>query len=263
MPREWLYRQPEWLIAAVFLALMALSLEIGFRLARRAQRRGGDAGATVPTLQGATLGLVGITLAFSFSMASSRYDTRRAMVVREANAIGTAYLRAGLLAGDACTRARGLLRTYVDGRLDFVSAEANPERYRKAAVEAERIHAQIWDLAERAGREDPRPVMASLFVQAVNEVIDVHSLRVHATDDHIPEPVLLMLVIFAIVAAATVGYGAGLGGQRRLLLSVSFCVLVALMLAVVIDADRPGRGLIQVSQKSLIELRDSLHKAGE
>lgn len=262
MAREWLYRQPEWLIVVVFLALMALLLETGFHFATRPRKGTGDVGATIPTLQGAILALVGITMAFSFSMASARYDARRALVVQEANAIGTAYLRAGLLAGDAPGQARELLRAYVSQRLDMLGATAAPDRYARAVAESEKIHTQVWAIAERAAHDDPKPPIAGLFAQAVNDVIDVHSLRVHANEDRIPEAVLYVLIIFALVASLTVGYGAGLGGSRRPVLSVCFCLLVALMLGMVIDADRPERGLIRISQQRLVELRDAFAKPG-
>ncbi len=187
-------------------------------------------------------------LGFTFAMAVSRFETRKQLVIEEANAIGTAALRARLLPLSHREEALTLFRRYVDARL----AEGPPEE------ETERLQERLWSLASAVAETDTRSVTAGLFLESRNEAIDSKSRRDAALTNPVPESVLLLLFIMCVVALGVVGYGAGLAGGRTTVAIVSLSLLIALVVLVIVDLDRPGRGLIRVGQRSMVSLRDDL-----
>lgn len=260
MSRDLLWDVDGSLILVALIALFLLAAEVGFRAGRRHGRRVADKEPQVGTIQGAMLGLLALLLGFSFAMAQSRYDARRSLVVAEANAIGTAYLRAQLLPKPEAQEVAAALRRYVDVRLRRLGERVDEPSLREAVKESEQLHDYLWTRAVRATQQDPRPV-TNLFITALNDVIDLHAKRLAAFRSHVPESVFLLLYFVAAVAMGVTGYVAGLGGQRNFWPSTTTAVLIAVVIVVVMDLDRPRRGLIQVSQQSMVELRDSLNRA--
>jgi hypothetical protein len=262
MSSELLYGVDEWLIALVMLALLLLATEGGFRAGRKVRSRLDEgAKSQVGTISGAVLGLLALLLGFTFSMALSRFDNRKQLVVEESNAIGTAHLRSRLLPEPVRTEVGDLLRSYVDARLDFFRAGIDKDRLREAYDKTEQLQTQLWSQAAAAVEKDDRETTTGYFITSVNEVIDLHATRRAATENHVPEGVLLLLLIIALVALAALGYGCGLDGCRHFLSTTMMSVLIVLVITVTIDLDRPRRGLIHVSQASMVHLREDLHKS--
>ncbi len=260
MIRDFLWDVDGRVILVALITLFLLAAEVGFRGGRRHGRRAADRGPQIGTIQGALLGLLALLLGFSFAMAQSRYDARRALVVDEANAIGTAYLRAQLLPRPEAQEIADALRRYVDVRLMRLREHVDELTLREALEESERLHDYLWARAVKAAQQDPRP-STSLFIASLNEVIDVHTERLAAFRQHVPESVLLLLYFVAAVAMAVTGYAAGLGDQRSLGPTVATAILIAIVIVVIMDLDRPRRGLITVSQQSMMDLRDSLNRS--
>lgn len=107
-------------------------------------------------------------------------------------------------------------------------------------------------------QKDDRPVTTGLFIQELNEVIDLHTERVAAMENHVPESVLLLLFLVALMAAVLVGYGCGLAKRRHLFSTSIVALLIGMVIIAIIDLDRPNRGLIRVDQTSMIRLHDSM-----
>jgi hypothetical protein len=257
--RDLLWDVDPRLILVALVALFLLAAEVGFRAGRRHGRRVTDKEPQVGTIQGALLGLLALLLGFSFAMAQSRYDARRALVVDEANAIGTAYLRAQLLPKPEAQEVADALRRYVDVRLTRLGDRVDEPALQEAIKKSEQLHDYLWVRAVRAAQQDPR-VTVSLFIQALNEVIDLHAKRLAASRNHVPESVFLLLYFVAAVAMGVTGYAAGLGGQRSFWPTTTTAVLITVVIVVVMDLDRPRRGLITVSQQSMMDLRDNLNR---
>ena len=248
-------------ILVVLVGASLLAAEAGFRLGRRHHRLRGDAGrANVSTLQGALLGLLALLLGFSFAMAHSRFDTRKLLVLQEANAIGTAILRAQLLQAPEGQQVADLLRQYVEVRLVFHEAGLDEGKLRYALAETDRLQAELWAGTVTAVERSPRPATTGLFVQAVNAVIELHAMRVNAMRNHIPEGVLWLLYFVTVLAMGMTGYGSGLGGDRNTWPTVTTAVLISVVVVVIMDLDRPHRGFITVGQSSMLDLRESLRR---
>jgi len=250
------------LLVGVLAGLVA-ALEVGYRVGLRRSFESREADrAHAGALQAATLGLLALLLGFTFFMAVSRYDARKQLVLDEANAIGTAALRARLLPEAQRREAPALFREYVAARLAYHDAGIDAGKLRDAQDRAARLEARLWALAEAAAAQDPRAVTGGLFVQAMNDVIDLREKRQVALDNHVPEAVLALLLAVSAVSLAFLGYGSGMDRVRRLWPNAVFALLIALVFAVIADLDRPRRGLIQVSQESLLRLKSSLPPGG-
>jgi len=247
------------LTGLVLFALLVLAHLVGFRVARRGRARADEGERSeTSTLQGGMLALLGLLLAFTFAAASQRFDARKQLVLDEANAIGTAYLRATAVPGGE--EVAELLRRYVDVRLEG-AASRNPEDFRRAVGESERLHDAMWSRVAALARANPDPLRTLLLV-AVNEVIDLHEKRLTAMRNHVPTIILVLLLVVSVLTMASLGHAAGASGGRGGMLStaLTFAMLVTVVIMVVVDLDRPERGLIRVSQQSLQTLRDGLHR---
>jgi hypothetical protein len=248
-----------WLIFFISIGAFFLSTEIGFLLGRRAAPKTSDhARSQVGTIQAALLGLLALLLGFTFAMAMSRFDARKQLVLDEANAIGTTFLRAQLLPEPQRREISDLLRRYVNVRLDFYAAGTDDDKLDAASQATAKLQTQLWSIGAALGEKDPRAVTYGLFLQSLNEVIDLHNKRLTALENHVPEIILILLFFVAMVATALIGYGCGLGEVRNFFVTLVASVLIAAVIFVIIDLDRPRRGLIRVSQDRLVELRDSM-----
>jgi hypothetical protein len=229
--------------AGVFAALL-LAMEAGFRAGRRAAADAdGRAGEQVGAIQGAILGLLGLLLGFSFAAAGARFLERQDLIVQEANAIGTAYLRADLLDEPHRSELRASLKRYTEHRLE-VSGRLRAGFQPSDLAEVQRLHARIWNAA--SGGVVARPAAIVGVLPPVNDVIDLHSTRVAAGSKHLPPLVMGLLIACSLLAIGAIGYGCGLAGRRRAPLSV-----FGLALWTTIDLDQPRGGLLQLSDEPL------------
>lgn len=255
-------------IGEVALVLAALAsflavIEICFRMGRRRTTAEAPLRAHVSALQAALLGLLALMLGFAFAMAVSRFDTRKALVLEESNAIGTTYLRARLLPEPQRQELKQLLHSYVDARLAFYDAGTDRVRLGAANTAAAQLSERLWSVAAGLAEKDPRSVPLGLFVRSLNDVIDLHEKRLQALENHVPEAVLYILFAVAAVALGFIGYGCGLDGQRRAVSTALVSTLIALVFMVIIDIDRPRRGLIKVSQDSMVRLKQSIDRPSQ
>jgi len=238
------------LAAALALSTLVLSsLEVGFRLGRRAAADSDrNAPGQIGSIQGALLGLLGLLLAFSFSAAGSRFLERQDLIVREANAIGTAFLRADLLDEPHRNELRTSLQRYTEHRLRL-SETSGATLGPKTVIEIERFHTDIWTAAIQGVAARPQSILAVL--DPVNEVIDVHSLRLAAMRKHLPGLVLGLLISASSLAIGAIGYGCGLGGRRRAPFTITLALLIGSSLWITIDLDHSREGLLRLNDAPL------------
>jgi hypothetical protein len=259
MSGELLYGASLWVIASIMLALLILVTEAGFRASGKVRSRLEEAAKSqVGVISGALLGMLALLLGFTFAMAQSRFELRQGLVLEESNDIGTAYLRTRLLPEPNQTEAASLLQSYVQARLDFHQGGIGEERMKDARQRTGQLQDQLWLNALNAVAKDDREVTTGLFIESLNDVFDSQAKRLAAMENHVPESVLLLLFIVAMVAALSVGYGCGLGAHRHLFSTTMMSLLIVLVITVIIDLDRPRRGLIRVSQASMIRLQESM-----
>lgn len=238
--------------------LLLIAADLGFRLGLRLhlsrdEARKGQIGG----IQGAVLGLLGLLLGFTFAMAAGRYETRRDLVVQEANAIGTTYLRASLLPDSYRAPVEDGLRRYVDVRIDFYEAGEDDQRLAAAEQESAALQKEIWNTAIAAAKEAPSPLTAS-FITSLNETIDLDATRMNALRSHVPGAVWLLVLGVATCGCCASGYAAGSSGVRNGFSNLVMPILVAIVVALIADLDRPRGGLIGIKQQALLDLRETI-----
>ena len=236
------------------------SLEIGYRLGqyrrKQASREKMEAGGVaIPSI----LALLAFILAFTFGMAGSRFDDRKTAILEEANAIGTAYLRTRLVPASDQEAVRALLREYVDIRLkgsqDFAYLP-------QVVVRSKEIHAALWDVAVEIANQYPPSVNHSLFIQSINDVIDLHEKRVaNGLYNRIPDVIWLALYTISILAMVATGFQPGLAGSRRTMASIFLALTFSCILLLIAVLDRPEYGKNIISQQVFVDLQMEMKKS--
>jgi hypothetical protein len=252
------YSQMEWAFGLVLFVVLTASAECGFRIAQQQRDRISEAAKSqAASLQGAVLGLMGLLAAFCLAMAVSRFDLRKQIIIDEANAIGTCYLRTSLLPHPHQARAARLVRNYLDERIKFSQILNRGSSLQETLHVARALQGELWQEAVAANELVPT-VATGLFIESVNAVIDLEATRMRSVDDHVPVAILVLLVLSATVSAALIGAVSGNTGQRNLFATLAVLALFSLVILIIVDLDRPRVGLIRLSSQSLHDLRDSL-----
>ena len=246
-------------IGAVFLAFAVVALilyEIGFRFGRWWQRRTPEE-VEGPTgmLVGSLLALMAFLLAITMGMASDRFDTRRGLILTEANSIGTTYLRAGYLPEPASSRSQELLREYVPLRIVNNDLDELAVQLARSAE----IQNELWSMAEELARAAPDSDVLALYIDSLNETIDLNESRIIAgIYARVPETILFLLIVGSALTLGMVGYGAGLTGRRSPLTAVAMIVVLGAVITLVVDLDRPRDGFLELNDQPLIDLQQQV-----
>ncbi|MGA3210331.1 MAG: hypothetical protein ABSD20_03435 [Terriglobales bacterium] len=263
MNGDFFYGMNEWVILFAFMALMLAASEAGLRFGFNAQPTVTEkTKSKISVVEDAVLGVLGLLLAFTMSMAVTRFEVRKQIVLDEANAIGTSLLRAQLLPHPEGPEIASLLRNYVDVRVRFADAGADVEQVKAARANALRLQNEFWTRAVAYGQKDPNPVKAGLLLQSLNQAIDLESARWMAIQNHVPQTVILVNALVAVLAATMVGYAFGLEGRRQVFSTFLLIIAITVLLAVIVDLDRPRKGLIRVGQQPMTDLQGQLRAPG-
>jgi hypothetical protein len=250
---------PTWVIMLVSALLIFAMSEAGFQLGRRS---GPVTGGRDPSIlvQTSAFTVLALLLGFSFSLALGRYDGRRSALLREANAINAAYLRAQVLDAKTASIERSDLRLYVEQRLAYARSDADPQQRAVADAKSTELQRHMWGLAMVAAQRDPHSTVVPLYIAALNDVIALSREEAAILNAHIPDIVIAWLLLIAFIASAMMGYGFGREGKRALVFKAIFAVMVALVFGLVLDLDRPQRGLIRVNLaplQTVVQLMDT------
>lgn len=246
----------EFYLFLIILGLFFLAIELGFRLGKKyVDNQDHALAAHVSSLQGAVLGLLALLIGFTFAMSIERFDARKQLVVEEANSIGTTYLRSQFLPEKFHQETETLLRQYVQSRLEFYAAANDSAKIEEATRKSLLIQKKLWNIAIQSAKESNNPIHIGQFVQSLNDVIDINEMRRAALENHVPEPVVVLLFFVSVFGMGFIGYNYGLTGKRRHVSTAFFALLIACVLIVILDIDRPRRGFIQISQSSLERLQ--------
>jgi hypothetical protein len=201
--------------------------------------------------------LLSLLLGFSLSLVLSRFNVRHELLVEEADAIRTTSLRAELIPEPGASRARVLLRQYVDARLDFSAAGQNEEATRAALEESKKIQRELWQIAKSAVEQRPT-LFTSLFVQKLNETIDLNARRLAAQQNRLPRAIWFVLLSLSMLTCLLVGLT-----QRPLVIPAMLVMplMISIVFAVIADLDTPKSGLIHIGSGSLERLKTDLNQS--
>jgi hypothetical protein len=246
------------LATGMFVGILAC-LEFGRWLGKRViAHHGAGHQPSVSSLEGAVFALMGLLIAFTFSGALQRFDTRRAQVVDETNAIGTAYLRVDLLSASVQPKLRETFRDYVDSRIATYRKLPDIAAAKQELARSQQLQSEIWAQAVAAMRlPETRTSTEVLLMSALNQMFDITTTRVAATQMHPPGIVYGMLFGLALAAALLAGYQSAAERRRDWLHQIGFAAILALTLYVILDIEHPRLGLVRIDaiDQMLVDLR--------
>ena len=249
------------IIAGLLFPITLIIMEVGRRLGLKRMAedpKGARAGASA--VEAAVFALFGLLIAFTFTSAASRYETRRDLVVQHTNAIGTAWLRLDLLPTEVQSVLRKDFRLYVDGIIKVHQQAGNKEVVEQIMAYLGKLQDEIWKLAMIAVSRDNRPQVATLVLPALNEMFDLTASRYAAARFHVSLVVFWFLIFLSLLASMLVGYSMASAEHRNWLHMILFALLISLTLYVIFDFEYPRHGIIQLEKADhiYIELRKTM-----
>lgn len=249
---------PIWSILAITLCVVLLAIEVGYQLGTwRARSGGAESEANISSTTGASLALLAFMMAFSFSMAANHHIARKQLLTDEANALGTAHLRARLLHTEQGRRIRALLEQYAELRThDPGDNLAEATQYIADSLDKQTA---IWEVIEEMSLKDEPTVFHILLIQSVNEVFDLHEERVTAgLRNRVPTVLWGTLMALTCMSMIAIGYFSGTKGRRMPIANTGLALSFSIVMFLIADLDRPGRGLVQTDFSVMLELNQRL-----
>jgi len=253
---------PVWGVFLLSLLITFLSFEFGFFMGRH--RRGklsGEEKILTGPVVAATFSLLAFMLAITFGAVDSRLQEVKHVALDEANAIGTTFLRADMLPEADRAEVRQLIRNYVDLRVEALSADTEEEIVR--AIEAsEKLQGDLWSIATAIADQHPTPISA-LFVQSLNELIDIYEKKVTVSLRYrLPGSIWMMLYGLAFLAMAMGGYDTGLSGSRGIVsVTLAAALAFSIVFTLVVALDRPDQHLSTTAQAAMIDLQEDIRRS--
>jgi hypothetical protein len=261
MNSNWLYRQnPLWIIA-VLVVVMTIAAEFGFRLGRKWHPRSDDARRVhLRSVLGSLLGLLALLLSFTFVMSANRYESRRQLVMSDANSLEGLYLLSSLLPEESRKPFKQSLRKYVNLRAQFAhfGHDFSAQEIADLSTEVERLHSQMWETAKESATANPPAKFAETILKGLIETLSIHRTRMFGWESHVPDSVICLLLLGCVAGIGAVGLSGGLGNHRGLPARVIITLLLCATIYVVLDLDRPNEGLIHISQSPMLHLQSIL-----
>ncbi len=244
---------PIWLVFVLFAILTLACYEAGFRLGRWWQDRlPGEQEGPTDVLVGSLLALMAFLLAVTMGMASDRFDTRRGTLLAEANAIGQAYLQSDYLPESSANELKELLREYLPLRI----VPSDLDQLPVSLARSRELHAQMWAVFSTVAASGYNPDLMSALGDSLSEVVNVDETRVTSgLYARVPETVLWLLLLGSALSLGMIGFSAGVKGHRSVISAVVLVLALGIVLAMVIDLDRPQDGLINISQQPLTDVQ--------
>ena len=250
-----------WIAIGIFL-LILLTNWLGFRY-----RKFQEAKPAAETLEGmgsmesSMLGLMALLLGFTFSMALSKFETRRQVIIEEGNDIGTAVLRADLFPDSIRTLLRADFKEYVEARISYYDAGVDADKIDSALKKTNFYSGRLWKRAAMLAQDDRYRTSNLQMIPALNSMIDIVSVRESGRKAKVPPFILTMLLILTLISSFLVGYGYK-GRRRNLVMTCMFSLMTAIALYLILELDRPRSGMLNVgaAEEQVMALRELFHE---
>jgi hypothetical protein len=250
------------LFSLLLLLAMLLMLEVGHRLGVRSRANESEGESeSLSTVEAALFAVFGLLMAFTFSGAASRFNEKKMLIVEEANAIGTAYLRVDLVSKEAQPVLRDLFRQYVDSRLETYRRLPDLKAAELEMARSAQLQAEIWSQSVAAASlPGSQPEAGMLLLPALNAMIDITATRTMALEIHPPGIVYALLFGLGLICAVLAGYRMAIGRRRSWLHILGFAVITVVIVYVTLDVEYPRSGLFRIhsSDQFLVQVRESM-----
>src|SRR6187200_1813798 len=246
-------RLDTWQLILILLALMIISIMLGLMVGKKFHKES----QVDTTILGSLLTLLGLLLAFTFSMAINYHGMRKDVIVQEANDIGTAILRADLYRDNERNLLRAEFKKYVDARVDYFNAGTDLKKVVAAQKLSVEIQQQLWDHATKFSKDSGYVIASMQMIPALNSMIDITTTRQYGNFVHLPDTITYLLFLLSCVCSFYIGYM--FVGKKRFdwVMAMIFCLLTSLVVFEIFDLDRPRRGFIKLDQmnNAIVELK--------
>jgi hypothetical protein len=247
-----IYNYAIWAVGLFFVVILTTALELGFRVGvkNREKWKDADSGGGAVVLN-SMFALMGLVLAFTYAIGMNHYDANKKAVIIEANALGTAFLKANLVAEPGRTELKTALLDYARSRAFHSGAYGTNEDRKAALVITLDKQAELWLATMHVVDQGDRGPISSSLVGAINDVIDAHTLRLAALLDKLPRVVMWMLLLVAAASLGVAGYNAGIQGRMSRFRMTALTLVLTGLMFIILDFDRPGDGLVIVDEFSI------------
>jgi hypothetical protein len=249
-----------WVLPALMLVVLSLSIEVPYRFGRSLAHYMPKADP-FNAIQAGLLTLAAFVLALSFNQASGRFDTRRALVVREANAIGTTWLRADQLESTQSKRFRRILTDYTAARLRAYETPRDPELYRKTIDQSNKEQTELCKMLSSSLHAHQSTLGISLLMQSLNDTIDLSSEQLQALTSHVPTAVLVLTLALVTLGTLSLGLRFAMDQSRPAILSAIYVIAYVLVINMMVDYDRPNTGFVSVTLTPLKLQLESMQRS--
>ena len=247
-----------WAQFVVFLVGLVIVVEIGLRLRLASSSMDEERQSLIKSARDGMTVLLSFLLGFTLPMTLPHYEQRRNLVIEEANAIGTVEQRAQMVPEPFRGKILGLLREYVDARIEFAS-ERDEQGVRASAARAKHLQDEMWRENVAMAQQNPGLNINPIFAQSLGSLTDLNEQRLVAYETRIPGVIWFVLALISVMTCFVVGYSMG----RRLLLSMFVLPLtVAIVLSLVSELDSPRTGFIRAGQESMQRLQSDMKDVG-
>ncbi len=250
---------PAFYLALPYFFLLVLFNWLGYLYKNRQIKNYPDiASAGLGTAEGSLLGLMALLLSFAFGISASKYETRRQLIVEEANNIGTVILRCDLYPDSARDLFRSDLKNYLETRIAYYEVGDKGDQIQRTLQISDSISAICWNRAAALSHSPSNTVASMQMIPALNAMIDIVSTREAGRKSVVPRLILNILLLLTLISSFLTGYGSK-GHERRKVLVIAFALMTTLTLYLVIDLDRPRQGYINLNsaEQQMINLRSN------
>jgi hypothetical protein len=251
-----------WTIAVALLICLTIFYLLGTMLGDYQKRHRPEAKAAgIGPLEGSLLGLLALILSFTFSMAASRFDARRAVVIEEANHISTAIARSDMYPDSIRTSFRNDFQQYVEARIAYYEAGRNEEKINNALTTTAQISDRIWQKAMGFYNGSVTTLPHSLMLPELNDMIDVVTTREALRNAKVPDSITWLLIILSLLGSSIIGYSKTEKKNDWIILAI-YSLMTVFTVYTIIDLDRARQGFIKtdMENKKIVELRKFFEK---
>ena len=249
-----------WKIALILMLVIFSLTGVGYKIGTLRLKNIKEKGLQESTSSfGSLSGLLFLLLAFTFGMSVSRYDNRRQVIVEEANAIGTAVLRADLYPENERLLFRDDFKQYIESRISYYKAGRNEEKIKLSNEITQTISKNLWKRATQLSLTNANSDATRQMIPALNEMFDITTTRSASEKAKIPDSIIWLLFSLAGITFFYSGYSSALKGSIDWLVEFGLCLMISFTVLFIFDLDRPFRGLVTLdeSNKNIIELRNN------
>lgn len=246
-----------WLIVVAMFVFMLIFIYLGIKFAKiRVSKKTENENSSAFTT--GIYSLVALLLAFTFSMAGSRFDSRKQIIVQESNDIGTAILRSDMYPDSVRILFREDFKNYLEARIAYYEAHNNVQKVNEALQSSDLYAGKLWERATYLSMNKDNIVVSNQMIPALNNMFDIANTRLHGELYKIPNVIIIFLFYLLLTASFIFGYTTSVKGKIDWYLAMCFCLVTVLTMYFLLDLDRPRRGLINLdsSNMAITSLRD-------